>query len=96
MNFCPQCGTKIVVSWNVCPNCNYILIEELRKFNKMKYRGIYILFSLGMIGFLLIYLGWYSIYVYIIIGILMFILVFGLGFYYVKRVYKVLKEREYN
>ena len=21
MNFCPQCGTKVVASWNVCPNC---------------------------------------------------------------------------
>ncbi len=28
MNFCPQCGTKIVASWNVCPNCGYNLKSE--------------------------------------------------------------------
>ena len=25
MNFCSQCGTKLVASWNVCPNCGYSL-----------------------------------------------------------------------
>ena len=25
MNFCPQCGTKLVASWNVCPNCGHSL-----------------------------------------------------------------------
>ena len=29
MNFCPQCGTKIVASWNVCPNCGHNLKSEL-------------------------------------------------------------------
>ena len=29
MNFCPQCGTKIVSSWNVCPNCGHNLKSEL-------------------------------------------------------------------
>jgi len=28
MNFCSQCGTKIVASWNVCPNCGYNLKSE--------------------------------------------------------------------
>jgi O-antigen ligase len=28
MNFCPQCGTKIVASWNVCPNCGHNLKSE--------------------------------------------------------------------
>jgi len=28
MNFCPQCGTKIVASWNVCPNCGHSLELE--------------------------------------------------------------------
>ena len=28
MNFCPQCGTKIIVSWNVCPNCGHNLKSE--------------------------------------------------------------------
>lgn len=28
MNFCSQCGTKLVVSWNVCPNCGNILKSE--------------------------------------------------------------------
>ena len=28
MNFCPQCGTKIVPSWNVCPNCGHHLKSE--------------------------------------------------------------------
>ncbi|MBY9020735.1 MAG: zinc-ribbon domain-containing protein [Candidatus Lokiarchaeota archaeon] len=28
MNFCPQCGTKIIASWNVCPNCGYDLKSE--------------------------------------------------------------------
>ena len=25
MAFCTQCGTKIVASWNVCPNCGHKL-----------------------------------------------------------------------
>ena len=25
MNYCPQCGTEIVASWNVCPNCGHNL-----------------------------------------------------------------------
>jgi len=29
MNFCTQCGTKIVASWNVCPNCGHNLKSEL-------------------------------------------------------------------
>ncbi len=29
MNFCPECGTKIVASWNVCPNCGHNLKSEL-------------------------------------------------------------------
>ncbi|NVM16515.1 MAG: zinc ribbon domain-containing protein [Candidatus Lokiarchaeota archaeon] len=28
MNFCPQCGTKIVASWNVCPSCGHNLKSE--------------------------------------------------------------------
>ena len=28
MNFCSQCGTKIVASWNVCPNCGHNLKSE--------------------------------------------------------------------
>ncbi len=28
MNFCPQCGTKVVASWNVCPNCAHNLKSE--------------------------------------------------------------------
>jgi len=28
MNFCPQCGTKIVASWNVCPNCGHNFKSE--------------------------------------------------------------------
>ena len=28
MNFCPQCGTKIITSWNVCPNCGHNLKSE--------------------------------------------------------------------
>lgn len=28
MNFCRQCGTKIVASWNVCPNCGHNLKSE--------------------------------------------------------------------
>lgn len=28
MNFCPQCGTKVVTSWNVCPNCGHNLKSE--------------------------------------------------------------------
>ena len=28
MNYCPQCGTKIVASWNVCPNCGNNLKSE--------------------------------------------------------------------
>jgi hypothetical protein len=28
MNFCPQCGTKVVASWNVCPNCAHNLKTE--------------------------------------------------------------------
>jgi len=28
MNFCPQCGTKVVASWNVCPNCGHSLKSE--------------------------------------------------------------------
>ena len=28
MNFCPQCGTKIVASWNACPNCGHNLKSE--------------------------------------------------------------------
>jgi uncharacterized membrane protein YdbT with pleckstrin-like domain len=29
MNFCPECGTKIVASWNVCPDCGHNLKSEL-------------------------------------------------------------------
>ena len=29
MTYCTQCGTKIVVSWNVCPNCGQNLKSEL-------------------------------------------------------------------
>ena len=29
MNFCTQCGTKIVASWNVCPNCGHNLKSEI-------------------------------------------------------------------
>ncbi|MFX0011021.1 MAG: zinc-ribbon domain-containing protein [Candidatus Hermodarchaeota archaeon] len=28
MNFCSQCGHKLVASWNVCPNCGNILNPE--------------------------------------------------------------------
>lgn len=28
MNYCPQCGTKIVETWNVCPNCGHNLKPE--------------------------------------------------------------------
>ncbi|NVM44777.1 MAG: DUF4190 domain-containing protein [Candidatus Lokiarchaeota archaeon] len=28
MNFCSQCGTKLVASWNVCPNCGNNLKSE--------------------------------------------------------------------
>ncbi len=28
MNFCTQCGTKIIASWNVCPNCGHNLKSE--------------------------------------------------------------------
>ena len=28
MNYCTQCGTKIVASWNVCPNCGHNLKSE--------------------------------------------------------------------
>ena len=28
MNFCSQCGTKIVASWNICPNCGHNLKSE--------------------------------------------------------------------
>jgi hypothetical protein len=28
MNFCSQCGTKLEVSWNVCPNCGHNLKSE--------------------------------------------------------------------
>ncbi len=29
MNFCPECGTKIVASWNVCSNCGHNLKSEI-------------------------------------------------------------------
>ena len=29
MNFCSQCGTKIVASWKACPNCGHNLKSEL-------------------------------------------------------------------
>ena len=29
MNFCPECGTKIVASWNVCPDCGHNLKSEI-------------------------------------------------------------------
>jgi uncharacterized membrane protein YvbJ len=28
MPYCPQCGTKIEVQWNACPNCGYDLKKE--------------------------------------------------------------------
>ncbi|MHA1460453.1 MAG: zinc-ribbon domain-containing protein [Promethearchaeota archaeon] len=28
MNFCPQCGTKIIASWNACPECGHNLKSE--------------------------------------------------------------------
>ena len=28
MPYCPQCGTKIEVQWNACPNCGYDLKQE--------------------------------------------------------------------
>ena len=28
MNFCSQCGHKLVATWNVCPNCGNILKLE--------------------------------------------------------------------
>ncbi|MFX0074588.1 MAG: DUF4190 domain-containing protein [Candidatus Hermodarchaeota archaeon] len=28
MNFCSQCGIKLVASWNICPNCGSILKPE--------------------------------------------------------------------
>ncbi len=29
MNFCPECGTKIIATWNACPNCGYNLKSEI-------------------------------------------------------------------
>jgi hypothetical protein len=28
MPYCPQCGSKIEVNWNNCPNCGYNLTQE--------------------------------------------------------------------
>ena len=38
MPYCPQCGTKIEVNWNACPNCGYDLKQEyeLIKANNQK------------------------------------------------------------
>jgi hypothetical protein len=28
INFCPECGTKVEVGWNSCPNCGYHLKDS--------------------------------------------------------------------
>jgi hypothetical protein len=33
MPYCPQCGTKIEVNWNACPNCGYDLKQEYELIN---------------------------------------------------------------
>jgi hypothetical protein len=40
MPYCPQCGTKIEVQWNACPNCGYDLRQESELINANKQRTI--------------------------------------------------------
>jgi uncharacterized membrane protein YvbJ len=34
MPYCPQCGTKIEVQWNVCPNCGCNVKQEIDLINE--------------------------------------------------------------